>query len=249
MAPTELILSDITRMDPGLCIIGIARDGDRFRSVRPGPPVGHAWSAEFPYRRGDRLRFQLTPAAAEPPHLEDHSSNGLIEQAGRVEEAELVDCLRRAEVAGSLRDLYRTTVHVQRRGAFIWPSRSAVRSVCGVNPPRVRLKLEANEIRAGIALPSGESLPDLPVVDRSWHNFGQTALAEMPGANRAQRLNRFLSDLFTGVEVERLFVRIGVTRPKGRRCWLMVDSLFPMPRKSWLDALLRGEPPPTGSSK
>lgn len=242
---TELIISDITRMGSGLCVLGVQADGAGFRSVRPLPPGGYAWPLDFPHRRGDRVLCSLSTGLGVPPHVEDCPSRGLVPASDRLQEQELIDSLRRAEVAGALRDLFQTRVTVQRRGAFIWPTR-AVRSICGVNPARVRLKMEASEIRAAVALPSGESLPDLPVVDRSWHSFGEQALAEMSGANRPQRLNRFLAELFAQLAPERLFVRIGVTRPKARRCWLMVDSLFPIPRKSWLEALL-GNPPPKGS--
>lgn len=238
---TELILSDITRMGTGLCVIGLERADSGYRSVRPGPSRGHAWPSKFPYHRGDRLRFQLVPAdSPAPPHLEDHRSNGLVKQLGNVSEAELLSCLRQAELARSLQDLFGCPVRVQRRGAFIWPTR-ARRSICGVDAPRVRLKIEARELRALVGFPSGETA-ELKVVDRSWEAFLQAALSQLEGVTRSHRLHSFLDAVLARAGREGVFVRVGVTRPSPRRCWLMVDSLFPMPRKSWIAEVVKHDP-------
>ena len=238
---TELILSEITRMKPGVCIICIEPADEGFRSVRPGPPFGHAWPLRFPHHRGDKLQFELSVAGRIPPHIEDHWSTGVRGQTGRVSEAELLACMQNAEVAGSVKDLFGCRVSLKRRGAFVL-AKFARRSICGVEAPRIRLNWEAKEIRASIVLPSGETLPDLPVVDHSWHSFAEAALAQMEGANKTQRLNRFLTQRFQRgiLKGEKHFLRVGLTRPTPNVCWLMVDTLFPLPRKSWL-AELRGE--------
>jgi len=234
---TELILSDVTRMGMGLCVIGLERTEGGYRSVRPGPTRGHAWPSQFPYHRGDRLQMELLPAVGEiPPHLEDHRSNGLMKKLGAHDEAELLACLRQAEMARSLKELFGCPVQVQRRGGFIWPTR-ARRSICGVENPRLRLKMEGREIRAMVGFPSGETA-ELKVVDRSWEAFVAAALAEMQGLGRLDRLHRFFDGVLARAGEAGRFVRIGVTRPSPRRCWLMADSVFPMPRHSWLEELL-----------
>jgi len=238
---TELILSEITRMKPGVCIIGIKPAEKGYRSVRPGPPYGHAWPLRFPHHRGDKLQFELSEAGRIPPHIEDHWSTGVRGQTGRVSEAELLACLQKAEVAGSVRELFGYKVCSKRRGAYVL-AKFARRSICGVEAPRIRLSWEAKEIRASVVLPSDETLPDLPVVDHSWHSFAEAALEQMDGANKIQRLNRFLTQRFQRgiLKGEKHFLRIGLTRPTPNVCWLMVDTLFPFPRKSWLAELCGG---------
>jgi hypothetical protein len=233
---TELVLSEITRMAPGFCIMGLEPCASGFRSVRPGPPKGHAWMPPFNYHRGDKLRFTLSEAPITRPHVEDRRSAGVMERTGRVSEEELLAMLRKAEVAGSLRDLFGCRVMLKRRGAFVI-GKLGKRSVCGVHARKIRVHLDAGELRASVVLPSGETLPDLPVVDRSWLRFTQEALLSIQGANQAQRLNRYLAERFQGEAAESRgsLVRIGLTRPVPNACWLMVDTLFPFPRKSWLN--------------
>jgi hypothetical protein len=234
---TELILSDITRMAGGHCVIGLEAIGDRFRSVRPGPPSGHAWPADFAYQRGDKLQFDLTPAPLTKPHLEDRKSGGVAGQSGRITEEELLVCLRRAEVAASVKDLFACVVQPGKTGASVHAPKAG-RSICGVEPAKVRVKCEGDQIRAYVAFPSGETLPDLPVVDRSWHRFVQTVLGRVTGANRAQRLSRYLGERLQDAPVT--FVRLGLTRPhppRWGRCFVMVDTLFPLPRKSWVEEI------------
>lgn len=232
---TELILSDVTRMAGGHCIIGLAKDGDRYKSVRPGPPKLHAWPADFPHKRGDRLQFELTPGEQARPHVEDHASTGVLECCGRVAEEELLACLRRAEVAVSLVDLFGCAVTPGKRGAHMHAPRGQ-RSICGAEAAKVRLQCEAEDVRAWIRLAWGELLLDLPVVDRSWFNFLKEVQTKMDGANRVMRLNRYLEQRMS--EPTGFFVRIGLTRPhppRFGRCQLMLDTLLPMPRKSWVE--------------
>lgn len=235
---TELILSDVTRMAGGHCIIGLLESGERYKSVRPGPPKGHAWPAEFPYKRGDCLKFELGPGEQVRPHMEDHISTGVLECGARLSEDELLACLRHAETATSIRDLFGCTVTPGKRGAHLHAPKGH-RSICGAEAARVRMKCEADDVRASIAFAWGESLLDLPVVDRSWFDFLKEVQKKMDGANRLHRLNRYLEKRMG--EPSGFFVRIGLTRPhppKFGRCQLMVDTLLPMPRKSWVDEYL-----------
>ena len=82
---------------------------------------------------------------------------------------------------------------------------------------------------------SGEVARDLPVVDRDWLDF--TDAAENRGANRAARLERFLNSQFQYkiMSCPHHFVRIGLTRPYREVCWLMLDTLFPIPKADWLE--------------
>ena len=235
MAMTELILSEITRMDPGYCVIGIQSDTQGFRSVRPGPPYGHAWADSFPFKRGDRLQFDLSIVPVTRPHVEDYQSFGAPKKLGEVTETDLLGCLRKAEMGTSLRELFGCQVRIKRRGAFVI-GKLAHRSICGVEPQNVRLKWEASALRAAVAMPSGETLPDLPVVDRSWLAFAEAVMAEIKGANSAQRLTRYFAQRLQhdALDGKSHFLRIGLARPRPNACWLMVDTLFPFPRKSWL---------------
>jgi hypothetical protein len=236
VALTELILSEITRMDPGFCVIGIKPDAQGFRSVRSGPPYGHAWADSFPYKRGDKLQFSLSNIPVLRPHVEDRQSSGVLAKLGELTESELLAYLRRAEFGSCLRELFGCQVRIKRRGAFVI-GKLALRSICGAEPQNVRLKWEAGSLRAAVALPSGESLPDLPVVDRSWLAFAEAVMAEIKGANTAQRLNRHLAQRLqlAALDGKSHFLRIGLARPRPNACWLMVDTLFPFPRKSWLN--------------
>jgi hypothetical protein len=71
-----------------------------------------------------------------------------------------------SELARSLPDLFGCTIHENRKGSGLYVNpQEAQRSVCGCETQNLRLELCANELRATLALPSGELLRDLPVVD------------------------------------------------------------------------------------
>lgn len=229
---TELILSDITRMAGGYCVIGLEKKGEQFRSVRPLPSAGNAWPASFAFNRGDCLQFSLSSVPLIRPHIEDRRSGAAPSHTGQLTEEELLDCLRRAEIAEKLDHLFGCSIRPGRTGASVSAPKAA-RSICGAEAQKIRLKWEANQLRAYVALRSAEVLPDLPVVDRSWHRFVESLLQTIEGANRVHRVNRFLAARMQGT-----FVRLGLTRPhppRWGRCQVMVDTLFPIPRKSWLE--------------
>jgi hypothetical protein len=235
---TELIVSDITRMGRGFCIIGIEPFYQGYRSVRPLPPASFSWPVSFASHRGDRLQFNLAPAEKIRPHVEDLQSAGVLAHVGRASEEDLLACLRRAEMAARVSQLFGCPLKPGRTGASVHAPK-ARRSICGAEASRIRLKWEASQLRAHVALASGDVLPDLPVVDRSWHNFLEEVVREMAGANRGQRLNRALDARLQSVTS--FFVRLGLTRPhppRFGRCQVMVDTLFPLPRKSWVGELL-----------
>jgi hypothetical protein len=238
---TELILSEITRMAGGHCIIGLQRHGDACRSLRPLParhPEVNAWPADFSYQRGDLLQLELSTLEVFRPHLEDRKSTGILGVSGQLKEEELLDCLRRAEVAASVKDLFGCAVQPGQTGASVHAPR-AVRSICGAEARKVRLKWEAQALRAYVALASGEVLPDLPVVDRSWRRFVEAVIGKMSGDNRGQRLNRWLGG--QAFDAVNCFVRLGLTRPhppRWGRCQVMLDTLLPMPRQSLMKEAL-----------
>lgn len=237
---TELILSEITRMQAGHCVIGLEKAGDRYRSIRPFPRVGHAWPKVFPHQRGDRLQFFLSEVFPTKPHLEDRPSTGLRGNPGRLPEAELVQCLRKAEQADRLNDLFGCPVTLRRfRGNACVEPGQGTRSICGCDFLNLQLRLVGTEARAKLILPSGETLHDLPLVDRDWNEFIEGARGGMTGANQAQRLNRFLASRVPAIlsSDPKRFARIGLSRPYEGGCWLMLDSLFPLPQQAWLEHL------------
>jgi hypothetical protein len=233
---TKLLITEITRMGPAFCVIGLQRENEKIQSIRPLPSFANGWS-HFPHRRGDILECALTPFPGAKPHVEDRVSTRGFTRVTTVPEAETVVYLRKSELAQSLPDLFGCTIHENEKGSgpFAIP-REAKRSICGCETQNLRLELCANELRATLALPSGEVLRDLPVVDRDWRDFIDAALAEGRGANRTARLECFLNSQFHYkiMSCPHHFIRLGLTRPFYERCWLMLDTLFPLPKHEWL---------------
>jgi hypothetical protein len=161
-----------------------------------------------------------------------------FQKSAALREAEIVPYLRRAEVARSLPDLFGCKIHENKKGSGLYAMPAeAQRSICGCETQNLRLEICANELRASLVLPSGEVLRDLPAVDHDWRNFVDAALAPERGANRLARLERFLNSNFHYkiMSCPHHFIRLGLTRPYNGLCWLMLDTLFPLPPKEWLE--------------
>lgn len=234
---TKLLITEITRMGPAFCVIGLKRDKQNFESIRPVPTAVNGW-LRFPYQRGEILECSLAPFCGEPPHVEDRALTRSFQKSAAVGESEAVGYLQRAECSESLRDLFKCAIHENKQGsgAFALPG-EARRSICGCQTQNLRLELYGNELRATLVLSSGELLRDLPVVDRDWLDFTDASLAENRGANRAARFERFLNSQlhYKIMACPHHFVRIGLTRPYLDVCWLMLDTLFPLPKADWLE--------------
>lgn len=234
--PTRLFITEITRMTRGLCVIGLQRQGERIQSLRPVCSLA-GWQ-HFPHQRGDVIEFSLLATPGEPPHVEDRTSIRDFRWTASVSESDLVAYLRKAECADSLGDFFDCAIHENRqgKGAYALP-REARRSICGCHTQNLKLELCGNELRAKLVLSSGELLRDLPVKDLDWLGFMHAALAENRGANRAARLQRFLNSQFHSkiMSCPHHFVRIGLTRPYPDVCWLMLDTLLPLPKAAWLE--------------
>jgi hypothetical protein len=234
---TKLLITEITRMGPAFCVIGLQRDKDKIQSVRPVSASANSW-LHFPFQRGDVLQCDLTPFPGAKPHIEDRVSTSGFQKESTVPESEVVTYLRKAEFAGSLPDLFGCVLHENKTGSglFAKPSEPK-RSICGAETRNLRLELCANELRATLVLSSGEVLRDLPVVDRDWRGFIDAGLAENRGANRVARLERFLNSQFHYkiMSCPHHFIRLGLTRPYHDLCWLMLDTLFPLPKQEWLE--------------
>jgi hypothetical protein len=243
----ELILSDITVMGPGYCVIGLERDSsDSYRSVRPRPPWGFAWREPFPFKRGDRVRCQLRPTAGlESPHLEDMHSNGLIGTGVSLTEDELVGCLRLAEVSTSLEGLFGCELKSANDWAPSWvPGETGARSICGCLYTNIRFSVTQEPdrltLRAQVVLPSRERRNNIPVVDREWKRFLQTLMSRLEGAEAVAKAKQFLNGpvRMRLLRSAHSFARLGLARPgQDGKCWLMLDSLFPQPNESWMDLL------------
>jgi hypothetical protein len=234
---TKLLITEITRRGPAFCVIGLERAKNRIRSVRPVTATANSWM-HFPYRRGDVLECDLAPFAGSKPHVEDRVSTSGFRKESAVAEPEVVTYLRKAEIATSLEDLFGCVLHENKTGSGLFAKPpEAKRSVCGTLTQNLRLELCANELRATLALPSGEVLRDLPVVDRDWRDFIEAALAVSRGANRLTRLERFLNSQFQSkvLSCPHHFIRLGLTRPYHDLYWLMLDTLIPLPKDDWLE--------------
>lgn len=243
----ELILSDITVMGPGYCVIGLERlASGAFRSIRPLPPSGFAWREPFRFRRGDYLRYYGRSLPVARPHVEDLKSSGLIRMGISLGENELVNCLKQAEVSPDLEHLFGCPVQASSGGGrALWVSPSeAARSVCGCAYANLRFRLFPEpagfHLRADVTLSSNERLPSIPVVDREWRGFASQLLERIRRSDALAFAERFLNGRVRNALLAstRQFVRLGLPRPReDQRCWLMLDSLFPQPDESWLDQL------------
>jgi len=234
---TKLLITEITRMGPAFCVIGLQREKNKIRSVRPVSATANSW-LHFPYHRGDVLQCDCAPFSGSKPHIEDRVLTGAFQKESTVPEPEIVTYLRKAEIADSLSELFGCVLHENKNGSGLFAKPpEAKRSVCGTQTQNLRLELYANELRATLALSSGEVLRDLPVVDRDWRDFIEAALAIPRGANRLARLERFLNSQFhyKVLSCPHHFIRLGLTRPYHDVCWLMLDTLIPLPKHEWLE--------------
>lgn len=236
---TELLISEITLMGPGFCVIGLERGNSGFRSLRPIPRSSFSWPT-FGYSRGDRVSFELARIPARLPHAEDRQARH-HHRLGSLNEQELVQRLKQAEVASSIKDLFGCDVHPSPRGgdAVYASANEAKRSICGCAITAVTFSFRFfPKIRVCLALPSGEVLQSVPLVDSQWTKFA----AEIAGDARTGQMNqsraRYFFERFVQGEITASalrFARIGLSRPdKDGFCWLMLDSLFPLPKKDWL---------------
>jgi len=243
----ELILSDITEMGSGLCVIGLEQVGrGLFRSVRPIPPTSYAWPLPFHCKRGSFVCFEPVATTALRPHIEDQNTQGLIPGRESLGEDELIDVLQHAETSENSEGLFKCGLHSDQLGGNAWaPPDSASRSICGCRYENMRFRvyMEPDKVRlvAMLALTSGEVLHSLPIVDWAWRQFLVELIkcfAKRPVRNELDAFfNRSIRPRV--MESPPHFVRIGLPRPKQNenKCWLMLDSLFPQPHVSWLDAL------------
>jgi len=236
----ELLVSEITRMNDGFCVIGLERVAGHFRSLRPLPRHGYAWM-RFPYQRADKVAFDFRATLAVPPHTEDRGTAN-DRKVGFVSESELVSSLKQAEVAASVKDMYGCDAHMSRRGGdavFVMPA-DAKRSICGCEVESIRFVFHFYpKIRVSVALKSGERLESLPLVDADWSEFIAVLAEQVEGQTRIRsRLEELFGSLvYSQIRSSPLrFARIGLSRPdRDGFCWFMLDSLFPLPKKSWLE--------------
>ena len=243
----ELILSDITEMGTGQCVVGIERIGaNSFRSVRPMPPVGFAWPLALHCRRGSFVRFEPAATAAKPPHIEDQNTHGLTSGGESLVEDELVDLLQHAETAENAEGLFGCGLHRDQLGGNAWvPPDSAARSICGCGYANMRFRIHVDpdkvRLMAMLALTSGEVLHSLPVVDWTWRQFLAELAQRFPQSSGRKELDRLFNQSIRlrVVEGPTHFARIGLPRPRidEGKCWLMLDSLFPQPDARWLDGI------------
>jgi hypothetical protein len=235
----ELIISEITRMGSGSCVLGLEARKPGFRSVRPMPPWSTAWPF-FPYRRADKVAFELSMRPVTQPHVEDRAAES-HRKLGSVTENELVACLKQAEVAHSIRDLFGCHLHLSPRGgeAVYADPHEASRSIsgCEVESISFSFRFYPPSIRASLALASKETLQSLPVVDRGLIDFVEDLVRRLGSeTGMDSRLERFFNSAYKSkiMSSPTKFARIGLARPdKDGFCWLMLDSLFPLPQYEW----------------
>lgn len=239
----ELILSDITLMGSGYCVIGLEQtSSSSYCSVRPILRGQKWWREPFNYKRGDCVISQVAGLRAVSPHIEDRQSQGLTTANRTLSEAQLITSLNQAEVASTLETLFQCQLEADTpRGNFWVKPELAARSICGCQYKDIKFSVYLNpwsvNLRAMLVLPSGEIFYSLPVVDRDWNRFHsrlyQHLKASRPGKLTEEYLNKMVAERF--IQGLPGFARIGLTRPySNNKCWLMLDSLFPQPKETWL---------------
>lgn len=242
----ELILTDVTEMGSGQCVVGIERMGNVFQSVRPLPPAGYAWPLAEHCRRGCFVQFEPAPTPARPPHIEDQGTHGLVLGTESLAEDELVDLLQHAETSETAEGLFGCGLAIDQLGGNAWvPPQSATRSICGCayTNMRFRVFIDSDRIRlmAMLVIPSGEVLHSLPIVDWEWRQWLVELVKRSPKKPTRPELDAFFNRSIRPrmIESPAHFVRIGLPRPRldESKCWLMLDTLFPQPDPAWLDEL------------
>src|SRR5580698_2166396 len=93
-AMTKLLITEITRMGPAFCVVGLHRENGKIRSVRPVTSAANSW-LQFPYHRGDVLQCDLAPFPGARPHIEDRVSTRGFQKESAVPEPEIVAFLRK----------------------------------------------------------------------------------------------------------------------------------------------------------
>lgn len=244
----EIVLSDITVMAQGYCVIGLKQLAPgSIQSVWPIPPRGFAWRDPFQFQRGESVLCSLTSAPPSRPHVEDQQSTDLTRTGRSLSEDDLIRFLNYAEVSSDLKGLFGCALNSASRAGNFWANADeAARSICGCRYTNIWFRVFEQPgratLRARVALPSNESLNSIPVVDREWNRFLGEIVIRIREARRPygaeQFLNRFVRrELMRSVN---RFARIGLARPEktqSGRCWLMLDSLFPQPNELWLSGL------------
>ncbi len=242
----EVILSDITMMRDGYCAIALEQVGpDAFRSVRPMPLWGFAWRPPFPHRRGDHVECDLrSRPGTHPPHVEDLQPGELTPTGRKTSEMDLIRCLRQAEFAENLHDLFGADPHTSGGGNAWVMASEATRSICACRYKNLWFQLFHNaaglRLRAKVGLYSGETVRSLPVVDMEWQRLIQSAFPRGIRAGEIQTTTKeFNRALYPHLRnAMRTYARIGLAREdKTGKCWLMLDSLFPQPQPDWLDRI------------
>jgi hypothetical protein len=109
----------------------------------------------------------------------------------------------------------------------------ARRSICGCKINSVSFRFYPEKIRVALALESGETLYSLPVVDRDWLAFAKR-LNDQSQDRLKGFFNSFIVHQIMSSPIR--FARIGLARPdRDGLCWLMLDSLFPLPMDEWVE--------------
>ena len=242
---SEIVLSDITLMGQGYCVIGLKQLAPgSVQSVRPRPRWGFAWCDPFRLRRGQSVLCSLVSASLSSPHVEDRQSAGFTPTGRSLSEDDLIRFLNYAELSSNLKGLFGCALNSAGAAGNCWANaHEAGRSICGCRYKNIWFRVfqepTRSTLRARIALPSNESLNSIPVVDREWNRFLREIVKRIKEAGRPYGAEQFLNR-FVRHELMRSsnrFARIGLARPQSGRCWLMLDSLFPQPQELWMSGL------------
>src|SRR5436305_4485528 len=113
---TKLLITEITRMGPAFCVIGLQHDQQKFQSIRPVSATANSW-LHFPHQRGEILECSLTPFCGAPPHVEDRISTHGFRKRSTVAENDVAGYLRKAECSDSRSEERRVGKECRYRGS------------------------------------------------------------------------------------------------------------------------------------
>jgi hypothetical protein len=239
---SELILSDITVMGQGYCVIGLEQGADgSIKSVRPRPPYAFSWREPFQFARGDAVECRLKPPPqVRLPHKEDMDTFGLESTPTKISQSELVHLLERAERASILEELFGCMPQRDNPKGNFWVRESeGKRSICGCRYANVYFEVYSDErwsLRARMLAEGNQRFNTLPVVDREWVRYLHRVVGLYSGADRREQVKHHINRVaYPKLMRSALkFARIGLARANQGKCWVMLDSLFPQPEESWL---------------
>ena len=211
------------------------RERQKFQSIRPIPASAHSWNY-FPHQRGDILEFSLTPFSGASPHVEDRVSMRDFRKTAAVAEPEVASYLGKAECSDSLRGLFECAIHENRQGSGVYALRPRPGARSAVATRRISgwsfTGMSCEPRWCSFQVKSRGTCPWLTAIGWTLRMPRRIAGRIAPQSHRSHLSP---TSQYRIMSCPHHFVRIGLTRPYREVCWLMLDTLFSIPKADWLE--------------